>query len=205
MSSEPLFELVSAEELPEISRFDISELGGRFHIASAGYFDSILKKSDAAFKMSAVGVILMEKLLTRAGAVLRETVIERNANGRPCVKSGSFDFSISHSEGFVLCAAVSKGRVGSDIQAEKRLSSDRAYKLASRFMNGEELERYMRAEDKAAFYYSLWAKKEALIKCEGGSVWDDLTAVAVGSIPSHCVTSGGKRAFYSIAVKEESL
>lgn len=175
--SKPVVKLDFADNRPRIKREELSAVKKLFHKDSEEYFGSIAKKSGQAFKMSAIGVFLMKDILSELGAELSEIIIKRNENGRPCVINADIDFSVSHSGGFVMCGAVKGGRIGCDIQAEKNFPSGKADSLATRFMNEKELELYGAAEDKSAFLFSAWAKKEAYIKCAGGSVWNDLRAL----------------------------
>lgn len=200
--SKPIVKLDFADNRPRINREEISAVKRLFHKDSEEYFDSIAGKSGQAFKMSAIGVFLMKDILSEFGAELSEVVIKRNENGRPCVINSDIDFSVSHSGGFVMCGAVKGGRIGCDIQAEKNFPSGKADSLAPRFMNEKELELYGAAEDKSAFLFSAWAKKEAYLKCAGGSVWNDLRALPCEKLPCRKIERGGKRAFYAVCIGE---
>ena len=72
---------------------------------SEEYFARLLLKRGRAFNESACGFLLADSLLTKHSIDKSTLVISRNADGRPCIINRTdVDFSISHSEGAVLCS-----------------------------------------------------------------------------------------------------
>ncbi len=182
----------------QCSKEKISEIKKEFHFESGFYFDSILNKSNSAFKESAAGIVLMRDLLIRLGARPSHIIIRRNSDGRPCICGNGYDFNISHSEGFVLCGAIKGGIIGCDIQAERYIASEKRDRLIRRFMNDEEILKYEEEADKSGFYFSAWSKKEAVIKCFGGSVWNDMKELSGKGVSSSVVSDGERRAFWAM-------
>lgn len=69
-----------------------------------GYFDYLLGKSEKAFSESACGFLLLDSLLAKHGIDRANLVISVDENGRPQILRDDVDFSISHSDGCVMCA-----------------------------------------------------------------------------------------------------
>jgi len=88
-------------------------------------------------------------------------------NGKPYLKEYPFYFNLSHSGDYVLCA-VSSQEIGVDIQQHRAGGMER---LAQRFFSAEEVRAMEnRGEGKEAFFYRLWARKEAYGKLTGEGI-----------------------------------
>lgn len=94
------------------------------------------------------------------------------AGGKPYLKNVPLYFSLSHSGDYVLCVTDSR-EVGADIQLHREGDVG---KLAERFFSEEEQEALRRAEEKRAFFFRLWARKEAYGKLTGQGVGGTLGA-----------------------------
>ena len=94
-----------------------------------------------------------------------------DAYGRPYLDGvGDFDFNISHTEGFVACAAVrGPGRVGVDVEWRRDVDPTEFDRV---FTDGER--RHLRgAADRTAEFYRLWTRKEAVMKVDGRGFYLD--------------------------------
>ena len=107
---------------------------------------------------------------------------ERGKPGWP----GGPEFNISHAGGYVACAATRGVRVGIDLEVVGRVRPEVLRRVAST----AELERFGRLADGAT---RLWTRKEAVLKAEGGSVFD---AAAV-SLHADCADFRGKRWYFA--------
>ncbi|WP_346709682.1 4'-phosphopantetheinyl transferase family protein [Phocaeicola salanitronis] len=101
-----------------------------------------------------------------------EKEICHEPSGKPFLADGSFRLSISHTRDYVAVALHPEREVGIDIEQV----SERALKVADRFMCGEELAGQAEAlkgcpeeAEQAALYYVLlhWSAKETLYKLMG--------------------------------------
>lgn len=88
--------------------------------------------------------------------------IRVNEHGKPFAEGGRC-FNLSHSGDYVLLA-LSDGKVGCDIQKIKYIKADRIAKYG---FCRREREALKSSADKLSAFYSLWTKKESLLKCMG--------------------------------------
>ncbi|MBE6902142.1 MAG: 4'-phosphopantetheinyl transferase superfamily protein [Ruminococcaceae bacterium] len=169
---------------------------------SEEYFLRILAKKGRAFNESACGFLLADSLLTKHGIDKSELVISRNADGRPCIINRTdIDFSISHSEGAVLCSLCIGDdiRTGCDVQHVRYYSPDKMAQLAEIFMNANDYTQYLKTQDESLFY-TIWTRREAYIKYAGRDVFQDLRNIRFQSADYHTgvIISCGKRYYYSV-------
>ncbi|SHH72080.1 4'-phosphopantetheinyl transferase [Chryseolinea serpens] len=73
------------------------------------------------------------------------------------------DFNISHSGDVVVCAISMTGRVGVDIEA-MRVVTPSDFEL---FFDAAEMQRLAQADNVLDEFYTLWTKKEAVMKADG--------------------------------------
>jgi 4'-phosphopantetheinyl transferase len=82
--------------------------------------------------------------------------------GRPFIDE-PVDFNISHSDAFVVCAIVSQGRVGIDIEKVQSIElSDFENNLTH-----DEWNAIQGSDDKHKMFYEYWTKKESVMKADG--------------------------------------
>ena len=86
--------------------------------------------------------------------------------GRPQMVGGRpFDFSLTHSGDFCLCAFSICGRVGVDLE---RLRIGRDIRgIAEHYFHPEELQLLAASQDYSRTFYTLWVLREALLKMQG--------------------------------------
>jgi phosphopantetheinyl transferase len=109
---------------------------------------------------------LARRALSREVGVPPESLpLIRNAAGRPLLPDWAGDFNLSHSGAWAVCALVSCGRVGIDVQHLRGQGLD----LARACCTAEELavlQRLPPTEGRAGLL-ALWAIKEAVLKAAG--------------------------------------
>ncbi len=143
---------------------------------SEEYFNRILSKSGRTFTESACGFLLLDNLLAKHGIDTTGLVISRNGDGRPClINRFDVDFSISHSDGGVMCALMlgDEARVGCDIQCIRPYTPDKLAALAEIFMPAADFREFLTSCSEQLFY-TIWTRREAYIKHSGGDVFNDL-------------------------------
>ena len=84
---------------------------------------------------------------------------------RPFI-DGNFDFNISHSGDYIICAITQNGKVGIDIEKHRTLKSS----IAERYFDKTECSEIAAAEDAEKTFFDLWTLKESAIKCDGRGV-----------------------------------
>ncbi len=98
--------------------------------------------------------------------------LEKTPAGKPYFKNrpGVY-FNLSHSGEYAVCA-MSDREVGVDIQEWRKLSMD---SMAKRFFDEKEMETWQNynAETQKAYFHSVWAAKEACVKCTGAGLSKD--------------------------------
>lgn len=99
--------------------------------------------------------------------------------GRPFIAQ-HVDFSISHSDEFVICAMTGRGRVGIDIEKIKSISlSD-----FEQYMTSHQWGNIKTSSNKFRIFYSYWTSKESVLKADGRGL----------SVPLRDVDTDGRKA-----------
>lgn len=88
--------------------------------------------------------------------------------GKPYFTNYSYYFNLSHSGDYVVCA-LSEREVGIDIQVHRPAAYGR---VAGRYFSPAEVEAFQQAKDRQAFFFRLWARKEAYGKLTGKGIVD---------------------------------
>ena len=82
--------------------------------------------------------------------------------GRPKI-GHDFDFNISHSDEYVVCAFSKDHQVGIDIEKIKPIS----LAFLKEFFNVDEWENIQLSRNSQETFYKLWTQKEATVKADG--------------------------------------
>lgn len=98
--------------------------------------------------------------------------------GKPALRSGEFEFNISHS-GDLVAVAVSDMPLGLDIQTPKPCN----IRLAIRFFSADEAAALEQSTDKGAYFTKLWCCKESYIKALGSGLSAGLSTFSVINMP----------------------
>lgn len=139
------------------------------------------------------------ELLREPGASLPLSY-QYKENGKPYFRNYPYYFNLSHSGDYVLCA-LSGREVGVDLQLHRAVGLER---LAGRYFSPAEADALLRAGDREAFFFRLWARKEAYGKLTGKGIADalgkDLWSGGTGLDGTLCWEEYGGLAGYSMAV-----
>jgi len=108
-----------------------------------------------------LGYLLMCKGLMERGYDLESDYL-RDHLGRPFVNP-YVDFNISHTDGCVVCALTSKGRLGIDIEKIKRIDLE-DFRKSMRFEQWKQIDE---SKNKYKIFYDIWTKKESTLKADG--------------------------------------
>ena len=140
----------------------------------AEYTKSLTRKSDAEQEMSLLGATLLLSMLESAGIPHGEnTLISRNENGKPYFPAlPNICFSISHSNGTVVCALSDGGEVGIDLEylslPESSEKAEQRKRLAARWLAPRGIE----TTDTPESFLCGWTALEAASKYAGGRLLD---------------------------------
>lgn len=105
--------------------------------------------------------LLLKRAFNDKNYNLDDCEIFIQAHGKPCVKGIGFDFNISHTQGFVMCAVGTN--VGVDCQKFRHVKQN----VIKRVCNDEEILTLEKSTDKEKEFIKLWAFKEAFTKMIG--------------------------------------
>jgi 4'-phosphopantetheinyl transferase len=108
-----------------------------------------------------LGCLLLDEGLRNYGFTFKYD-IHKDSFGRPYINEG-IDFNISDSEGCVVCALTSQGRIGIDIEKIKPIDF-------ADFRNCMSLEQWKQIEgskNKYTSFYDNWTIKESTLKADG--------------------------------------
>ena len=148
---------------------------GEYRDISARQSDGLKKRlencAEDDIKRTLAGRLLLERMIKRIYGKERFE-IKYNKNGKPLCDFCFF--SISHSGDFAA-VAVSDNQVGVDIQIPGGFKKREKYMLFSPAEN-----EFVNAEDPENRFYTLWTRKEAYIKAEGGTLSDAAKILLVG-------------------------
>ena len=123
-----------------------------------------------------------------AGAPPESIEFVYGEHGKPTLKSGDFQFNVSHSDHRAVIGVTRAAPVGVDVE---RINPDRANPdIARRFFAEQEIANLERlhAEEYTNAFFQCWARKEAVLKAVGTGISGGLSsfAVPIGEMP-HCV------------------
>ena len=144
------------------------------------------KLSDEAKLQSlTAGLLVRSEIAKRMGIDVKKVVFCRGAHGKPYVRGGGVQFSLSHTEGAV-CAAFSDGveDIGVDIERCDRKVSDR---LKQRTLSDNETNEVNSSDD----FVKIWVKKEAFLKRTGLGIAQGLRGADTTLLPDIAVYSCG--------------
>lgn len=148
---------------------------GEYRDISARQSDELKKRlencTDDDVKRTLAGRLLLERMIKRLYGKKRFE-IKYNRNGKPLCDFCFF--SISHSGDFAA-VAVSDKPIGVDIQIPGGFKKREKYMLFSPAEN-----EFVNAENSENRFYTLWTRKEAYIKAEGGTLSDAAKISLIG-------------------------
>ena len=96
----------------------------------------------------------------------KDLVFLRNPMGKPYFKDSDIRFNVSHSKGFVVCAAAVGEELGVDVEASL-ITPERAERLSKRYFSEEEQTEISKHPE---IFARKWTEKEARAKFSGESI-----------------------------------
>lgn len=169
--------------------------------SSADYIGAIMSRpNENSRRQSAAGLRALLFLLEKAGVDPAPLVLAREKSGRPYFAGSDIKFGISHSGSLAVCA-LSDSDVGIDIERVRDVRNAAA--LAERHFSPAELA--WAGEMTAEKFFTVWTKKEALLKRDGRGVDCDLRAVdtAAEDFGVYLLRYGGDKYIVSVCGGED--
>ncbi|MCH9672477.1 MAG: 4'-phosphopantetheinyl transferase superfamily protein [Gammaproteobacteria bacterium] len=129
-----------------------------------------LKVSRKRTEYVVVRAMLRHCLATQTACVPQAIEFAFAEHGKPFVRGHGVHFNVSHSHGYALIAIASGFEVGIDV--EKVRPGVNSQRLARRFFSPLECQTLgeLAESDRARGFFTCWARKEAVIKCDGRGV-----------------------------------
>jgi len=120
-----------------------------------------------------LGYLLLREGLLNYGYTLKSDVFIDHF-GRPYVHH-KVDFNISHTDGYVVCALTSQGRVGIDIEKIKPID----FTNLKDCMNALQWEKIKESNNIYASFFDFWTIKESALKADGRGLFLPLDKVVI--------------------------
>lgn len=122
--------------------------------------------------LCAMAFILLKDGLKNDFGIDGPITFDYGDKGKPFLRNHpEIHFNLSHCKQGVLCVIDDQAPVGCDIETLNRKVSDA---LMRRTCNAAELEAIQHADDPTAAFIRLWTIKEAVLKCSGEGITNDL-------------------------------
>ncbi len=114
--------------------------------------------------ISLVTELIIRSEISKALKIPRSSVeFSYNEYGKPFLKGGGYNFSVSHSGDLVAFCGGAASDVGADIQLAERAD----HRLAERFFTREEYAAICAAPSPEREFFRIWTLKEAYVKMLG--------------------------------------
>ncbi|EJQ37426.1 phosphopantetheine-protein transferase domain protein [Bacillus cereus BAG5X1-1] len=151
-----------------------------------------------------IGELLIRTLINKRFKLSNKDIIMgKNQYGKPYFKyNPRYNFNISHSENFVVCAIDDKP-IGIDIEKIKHIEYE---EIAKNFFSKTEYNYITQGDLKCQIgnFYEIWTLKESVVKCSGRGLSMPLKSfsVEIGSDKNIKVifNSNGEKNLYSLAL-----
>lgn len=129
----------------------------------------------------AAAYLLLCEGLQKEYGITEKPVFEYGEHGKPSILGHpDIHFSLSHCREAAICV-LSDRPVGIDIETIHRYSES----LVRYTMNDEEIAQILAADRPALAFTRLWTQKEALVKCTGEGIGNDLKNVLTNRLSNH--------------------
>lgn len=183
------------------------ELEGYTGCLSEARRRGIMKKKSDNDKINALlsQLLVLSELSRRTKLPLKKLKFELGTHGKPYLKEGEAQFSLSHTRGAICAAFSDKEEIGVDIERKDRRVNETMYK---RVLSDEEMFHLTSNGD----FLRFWVQKEAFLKRLGIGITRDLRGVNSLELPDttaiehggYFVGASGKGALDAV-VREISL
>lgn len=141
---------------------EFASLGDYLGCVSSARRKAVLAKADEQARIQSLvgGLLLRSEISRRTGIPASRIVFERGAHGKPFLKGGELQFSLSHTKGAVCAAFSAEGEIGVDIERRDRRVTE---PLKAKVLCDNERAHISCDED----FVRVWVKKEAFLKRTG--------------------------------------
>lgn len=146
-------------------------------------------------KLSAMAYLLLCKGLREEFGITEPPLFEYGEFGKPRLSGhAGIHFNLSHCREAAVCV-LSDRPVGVDIESVREYDES----LLDQVMNGREKERILHSPRPDMEFIRLWTMKEAVLKCSGRGLVDDMRHV-LDERPSELVTLSGPEGRYVYSI-----
>lgn len=154
------------------------DLEGYMGCLSAPRQRGVMKKKGEGDRINSLlsQLLVLSELSRRTGLPLRKIRFELGTHGKPYLKEGEVQFSLSHTRGAICAAFSEKEEIGVDIERKNRRVNEAMHK---RVLSDEELFHLTSDSD----FLRFWVQKEAFLKRLGIGITRDLRGVNSLELP----------------------
>ena len=147
-------------------------------------------------KTCAAAYLLLRQALREEYGILEAPLFDYGEHGKPVLRQWPhIHFNMSHCREAAICV-VSDQPIGVDIESIHRYSES----LVNYTMNDDEAEAIIHDAHPALAFTQLWTRKEAVVKCDGHGISNDMKHVLEDdSFELHTVSCPERNYVYSIA------
>ncbi|MBP3767859.1 MAG: 4'-phosphopantetheinyl transferase superfamily protein [Prevotella sp.] len=146
-------------------------------------------------KTCAAAYLLLCEGLRKEYGITEPPVFEYGEHGKPSIVGRpDIHFNMSHCREAAICVLADRP-VGADIESIRQYKES----LARYTMNDEELHQILTAACPDVAFTKLWTKKEAVLKCLGTGIRNNMKTVLNGVAPISTVVDEARGYVYSIA------
>lgn len=163
-----------------------TELEGYMGCLSGSRRRGIMKKKCESDRINALlsQLLVLSELTRRTGLPLRKIKFEFGTYGKPYLKGGTTQFSLSHTDGAICAAFADNEEIGIDVERKDRRVNEVMYK---RVLSEEEAFCVTSGSD----FLRIWVQKEAFLKRLGIGITRDLRSINSPELPDTTVIDCG--------------
>ena len=162
------------------------ELEGYLGCVSRARRAAIARKKCESDKINSLlsRLLVLSEISRRTGLAQRKIKFTYGTNGKPYLKGGGLEFSVSHTDGAICAAFSENGEIGIDVERRDRRVSEGLYK---RVLSEEEQFHLTSNLD----FLRFWVQKEAFLKRLGIGITRDLRGINSLELPDTAVIDCG--------------
>lgn len=171
----------------ETAGMELADISPYFAFVTKERQAVVLRKKSPEDKLLALAseLLVLSELSRRTGIPVKRIRFVRGAHGKPYVKGGGVEFSLSHTKGAVCVAFSENDEIGVDIERADRKVREGLFERA---LCDEERSVVHTSEE----FIGVWVKKEAFLKRLGIGISKGLKSVNTLILPETCSQKFGE-------------
>lgn len=147
------------------------------HISQERQASVSVSKNEKHSIHSIYAELLLKYGLSKYFKIDGQLIFDKSKEGKPFLAEyKNIDFNISHTDGMVLCGITDSGRVGVDVEHNRKVHKN----VSAKVFHLDEIS-YVNSspEQSEDRFFEIWTKKEAYTKYIGTGLRNDLTQISM--------------------------